>query len=107
MEVLAFEPRWPVLICTRCQHALVPTGIGAHLKTAHGADVTRAGRKTAVDIWKNRQLLHPDAVSKLRIPPQTTPIQHLALYRDGIRCRLCLDEQAYICCTCSGMQVYF
>lgn len=60
----------------------------------------------AVEIWKNAQLLQPSAVSKLCIPPHTTPIRHLALYRDGIGCRLCLDGQAYICRTRNGMQAH-
>jgi hypothetical protein len=43
-------------------------------------------------------------VSKLRISLQAAPIQYLALYRDGISCRLCPDEQPYICRTRFGMR---
>lgn len=35
MELLSFDTTCAVIICTRCQHALIPSGIAAHLKTTH------------------------------------------------------------------------
>jgi hypothetical protein len=105
MDFLHFNPAHSVLIRTRCSFALVPTSIEAHLSAAHARDVPLADRRTAIETWKGRRdLLAPPTVSKLRVSPQAAPIQYLALYDDGISCRLCPDEQPYICRTRYGMR---
>jgi hypothetical protein len=35
--------------------------------------------------------------SSFALPPETTPIAYLALYYDGMACRLCPSKQPYIC----------
>lgn len=105
MDILHFNPAYSVLICTRCCFALVPTSIAAHLNAAHTSDVPLINRRTAIEAWDGRSDLSPASiVSKLRVSPQVPPIQYLSLYDDGIRCRLCPDEETYICRTRYGMR---
>jgi hypothetical protein len=105
MDFLHFNPVYSVLICKRCSFALVPTGIESHLSAAHASDVPLALRRTALETLKGRGDLSPPAVvAKLHVQPQAAAIQHLALYHDGISCRLCPSEQPYVCRTRYGMQ---
>ena len=38
MELLVFESRWSVLVCPRCQHALVPGKVAAYLSAFYNAE---------------------------------------------------------------------
>lgn len=100
MDLLHFNPAYSLLICTRCSFALVPTSIEAHLSAAYTSDIPLADRRTAVKTWECRSdLLSASTVSELHVSPQAAPIQYLALYNDEISCRLCPNEQPYICRT--------
>lgn len=105
IDLLHFNPAYSVLICTRCSFALISTSIEAHLRSAHASDIPLADKRTAIETWEGRRdLSSASTVSKLHVSPQAAQIQYLALYDDGISCRLCPDEQPYICRTRFGMQ---
>jgi Orsellinic acid/F9775 biosynthesis cluster protein D len=92
-----------MLICTRCQYALVTTAIAAHLKTAHKAELTREDIQSCVRICKTFAIQAPKLVQMLELPLDTPPISHLRLYLDGIRCDLCPESRPYICQGHKGM----
>jgi RNase P subunit RPR2 len=56
MDFLSFNPQFKALICTRCEYALVPTAIAAHLNASHKAELTLAEIKSCVQICKTRIL---------------------------------------------------
>ncbi|KFY69203.1 hypothetical protein V496_00434 [Pseudogymnoascus sp. VKM F-4515 (FW-2607)] len=85
-----------VLICTRCKYALVPGTIASHLSSLHKNEVTSSERRDCVDIWKNKPLQPARDVHQLDLPLDTSPIPTLALFYNGMRCRLC-TERPYIC----------
>jgi hypothetical protein len=49
-----------------------------------------------VRFFAAKPLLPPDQVQQIQVPPETPPIPHLAIYHDGICCRMC-KERPYIC----------
>lgn len=56
MDFLIFNSTFQVLICTRCQYALVPSAIAAHLGFLHKNEALKAEVMSCVDIWKEQQL---------------------------------------------------
>ena len=69
MDFLHLDRDWSVLICTRCQYALVPGAIAAHLKDRYEDVVTRAAVKDCVNAWKSMALQEPGRVQQLYVPP--------------------------------------
>jgi hypothetical protein len=96
MDFLLFDSKFRVLICTRCKYALVPGTIGSHLSSLHKNEVTKSERRDCVEIWKNKPLQPARDVQKLDLPLETSPIPNLALFYNGMRCRLC-TKCPYIC----------
>ena len=103
MDFLSFNSQFRVLICTRCQYALVPTALAAHLKAAHKAELTREDIQSCERICKTFAVQGPKLVQKLELPFDTPPIPHLRIYVDGIRCDLCPKSRPYICQGRKGM----
>jgi hypothetical protein len=89
MDFLYFDSQFCVLICTRCQYALVPGTIAAHLGSLHKDDVAGAERKECVAFWKNKPIQPAQIIQRLDLPIDTQPILNLALYHNSISCRLC------------------
>lgn len=83
-ELLSLEPSWSVLICTRCQYALVPGAVAAHLSSHHSDIITGTQAKGYAETWKAVPLQPPKLVQLQHIPSTTPPIRHLCLYDDGL-----------------------
>lgn len=95
MDFLLFDSKFGVLICTRCKYALVPGTIGSHLTSLHKNEVTKNERRDCVEIWKNKPFQPAQDVQQLDLPRDTRPIHNLALFHNGMRCRLC-TKRPYI-----------
>jgi hypothetical protein len=52
--------------------------------------------KECLQLVSTMDLEAPELVQRMEIPPSSPPIPHLALYFDGIVCRLC-ESQPYVC----------
>jgi hypothetical protein len=96
MDFLQFHPTYKVLICTSCKYALVPNTVASHLRNAHKGQLTPMAIKDCLRIVGAMCLTAPELVQRMVIPPSNLPIPHLALYFDGIVCRLC-ESQPYVC----------
>ena len=103
MEFLCFDPKFGVLICTRCKFALGPGTIGAHLFNLHKDEVTLSQRRDCIAVWGNKPIQPASVIQQLDLPVDTPPISNLALYNNGICCLLC-DKRAYICGEISSMR---
>jgi hypothetical protein len=55
MDFLHFDTTFSVMICTRCQYALVPGTLAAHLGTLHKEEVMRDKRKRCVELRPRRR----------------------------------------------------
>lgn len=103
MEFLCFDPKFGVLICTRCKFAVRPGTVGAHLFNLHRDEVTLSERRDCIEVWGNKPIQPASVIQQLDLPVDTPPIPNLALYHNGIRCLLC-DKRAYICGEISSMR---
>lgn len=102
MDFLHLDQTYSVLICTRCQYALVPAVIASHLHEYHKPELSRKDIERCVRFFSTKRLLSPHQVQRIQVPPSTPPIPHLAIHYDGICCRLCI-ERPYICRNTRGM----
>src|SRR5436190_2328083 len=89
MDFLQLDLNFQVLICTRCQYALVPGTIATHLATIHEEEVAKDERRDCVELWKDQPLQPAEAIQQYDLPVDTLPIPNLALHHNGIRCCLC------------------
>lgn len=94
MDFLYFDPKFGVIICTRCKYALAPGTIGTHLLNIHKGEVTQSERRDCVEIWATKPIKPALVVKQLDVPIDTPPIPYLTLHYGGITCRLC-RELAY------------
>jgi hypothetical protein len=53
MDFLYLDSVFQVLICTRCQYAIVPGTLAEHLRTLHKKEVSKAELKTCIEFWKD------------------------------------------------------
>jgi hypothetical protein len=90
MDFLNFDTTFHVLICTQCQHALVPGTLVAHLGSLHKVEVTK-GR--CVEFRKDQPIQPTKALQKLDLSMDTPPIPHLVLFHNGNRYCLCTKSQ--------------
>lgn len=102
MDFLYFDPKFGVLICTRCKYALAPGTIGTHLLNLHKDEVTQSERRDCVEIWANKPIKSALVVKQLDVPIDTPPIPYLTLHYGGITCGLCRGL-AYTCGSTSWM----
>jgi hypothetical protein len=103
MDFLCFDPKFGVLICTRCKFAVGPGTIGTHLFNLHRDEVTLSERRECIAVWENKPIQPASVTQQLDLPVDTPPIPNLALYYNGICCLVC-RERAYICGNISTMQ---
>lgn len=96
MEFLQFHPAYRVLICISCKYALVQNTVASHLRSAHKGQLTPSDMKDCLKIVGGMCLEPPELVQGIVVPPSSPPIPHLALFFDGIMCRLC-ESQPYVC----------
>lgn len=96
MDFLHFNHRFQILICTRCEYALVPGTIASHLVSLYKDEVTKSERRDCIKMWKNKPLQSAQVIQQLSLPIDTLPIPNLALFYNGIRCRLC-TKRPYVC----------
>lgn len=92
MDFLHLNNEFGVLICSRCKYALDPGTISSHLNSLHKNEVTKSERRVCVELWKNRPLQPAQHVQQLYLPSDTRPIPNLALFHNGMRCRLCTER---------------
>jgi Orsellinic acid/F9775 biosynthesis cluster protein D len=92
-----------VLMCTRCQYALVPGTVAAHLASIHQEEVAKDERRDCVELWKDQPLQLAKAIQQYDLPLDTHPIPNLALHHNGIRCCLC-TKLAFVCNSPAHMQ---
>jgi hypothetical protein len=98
MDLVVYNPTYQVLICTRCQYAIIPTALGNHLRTAHKDErLSPVEIRSCVSFFAAKPLLLPAQLKETYIPLETRPIQHLAVFHDGMACRLCPEVGRYIC----------
>jgi Orsellinic acid/F9775 biosynthesis cluster protein D len=96
MDFLHLDPIFHVLICTRCQYALMQGTIAAHLRSLHKEDVSKAEVTSCVAFWKEQPLKPAKEVQQLELSPNTPLVPNLALFHDGISCRLC-TKRLFVC----------
>lgn len=96
MDFLYFDLQNQVLICTRFKYSLIPGSISTHLSTIHAEEVTKVERKDCVEFWKDKPIRPAYEIQQLSLPITTLPIPYLALYHNGVSCRLCVNN-AYVC----------
>lgn len=100
---LTFNPQYSILICTRCEYAIVPTAIRVHLKTHHDKELSDADITAYAEACSAYDIA-PLAITQQRVvPPETLPIPHLKTHLNGIRCKLCVSDNPYICCSRGGI----
>ncbi|KAK1957242.1 hypothetical protein LY78DRAFT_621047, partial [Colletotrichum sublineola] len=96
MEPFVFHPQYSIVICAKCQFAVVGSEVATHLRSHHPSipttqrlGITETIRSTAGVIQTQAEL------ATFRYPePTTEPIPHIAAPQpDGIRCRAC----PYVC----------
>ena len=107
MDFLYLDSVFQVLICTRCQYAIVPGTLAEHLRTLHKKEVSKAELKTCIEFWKDQPIQAAKAIQQLELPANTPPIPNLALFHNGILCRLCA-KRPFVCSgkTISYMQTH-
>jgi hypothetical protein len=94
-QLLCYLPRYKVVICKHCQHALPPKGITRHLKERHR--ILRSARRAFLAWTIGLDLAKPENVRGPQTPEEF-PVSSLPVY-DGLRCvhgscrHLCLTEK--------------
>jgi hypothetical protein len=96
MDFLEYHPTYQVLICTSCKYALVRNTVKSHLQRAHKGQLSSTDIKECLQIVSTMCLRAPELVRQTMIPPSTLAIPYLALFFDGIICRLC-KSSTYVC----------
>ena len=91
MNLFHYYLEYRVLVCKSCQYAIRPNHLVAHLRS----DQHKLSQQQSEEIanqYKDYDLADP---SMEIIAPQitTTPINYLAIYRDGLQCNYC----SYVC----------
>jgi hypothetical protein len=101
MDLLAFHPDYKVVVCRRCQYAVVPKEIPAPLRTLHKdvEDLTGPEIRKCAQTFLTKPVDLPETTGQLQVPPDTPAIPFLALYHDGFSCRLCPSTRPYVCRT--------
>jgi hypothetical protein len=99
-------PQYHVVICNKCQIAVIPAQVEEHLRKQH----SRLSRQERCDIAKRYHCLSDVALveSEVKYPkPGQPPLDTLPIYFDGLKC-IGVDAQGqrcqYICRTPCGIQ---
>ena len=88
MDFLRFDPEHRVLACTLCRYAVVPAFLLSHLRKHHCKRLKPAERLEYAGRFAALPIQDPEAVVRIQLPLHAPPIPYLALYDDGICCRL-------------------
>jgi hypothetical protein len=90
------EPRW---VCRRCQYAVVPKEIPAHLQAFHRdvEGLTSKEIRQCTEALLAEPADPPETTQQLQRLPNAPPIPFLALFHNGFACRLCPSAKPYIC----------
>lgn len=103
LEIL---PQYRVIICTQCQHAIIPSGVKKHLRTNHKRLALQQRQDIIEAVTKDRSLAHTE--SEVIYPtPTDPPLVQFPVYFDGLRCKARdqpNDDCQYVCRTVYGMQ---
>jgi Orsellinic acid/F9775 biosynthesis cluster protein D len=104
MDFVKFNPQYSILVCTRCEYALLPTAIKAHLKSSHEAELSATDITAYAKACSAYNIIPPAITQRRAMPLDTLPIPHLKTFPDGIRCQLCKTDTPYICRSKEGMR---
>jgi hypothetical protein len=88
-------PQYHVVICNKCQIAVIPAQVEEHLRKQH----SRLSRQERYDIAKRYHCLSDVALveSEVKYPkPGQTPLDTLPIYFDGLKC-IGIDVQGQRC----------
>ncbi|KAK1076625.1 hypothetical protein LTR33_008780, partial [Friedmanniomyces endolithicus] len=101
-----FHDQFHIIVCVSCQFAVVPSQTKEHLRKHH-ARLSSEQRSRIIERVNALPTLARDEGSVVYPPPSHTPVDHLPIFFDGVKClgqsasgRLC----AYVCRTVYGMQ---
>ncbi|KAK1948837.1 hypothetical protein LY78DRAFT_622667, partial [Colletotrichum sublineola] len=96
MEPFVFNPQYSIVICAKCQFAVVGSEVATHLRSHHPSIPTTQRLGIIETIRSTAGVIQTQAeLATFRYPePTTQPIPHIAAPQpDGIRCRAC----PYVC----------
>jgi hypothetical protein len=95
MDFLSYNSDYQVVICCRCQYALVPKAIRFHLCEAH-EQVTKKHARTCSLYFESLPLRSIADIQQLLPSPLTPPILHLTQFTNGYACTVCPSAHPYI-----------
>src|SRR5271169_695185 len=105
MDLLYFDLYYSIVVCRRCQCAIVPKEIPAHLRVFHkvAEGLTNAEIRQSAKSFLAKPFHLPESTQQRQLPPNTPPIASLAVYHDGFSCRLCPAARPYVCRSETGL----
>jgi hypothetical protein len=77
MDFLHFNPYFQVLICNRCEYALVLGTISSRLASLRKNEVTKSERRNCIETWKNEPLQPAQTIQWLDLPVDILSIPNL------------------------------
>ncbi len=84
-------PAHCIVVCKTHQQGIVKSQLGAHLDKKHQEYTARTRQKIVEAVQLETSLqqwaINPDQI--VYPSPETTPLPHLPVYRDGLRCEIC------------------
>lgn len=93
-KVFTHLPEYGVVVCTRCQYAVVPAQIPGHIKTKHRSISAQQRQSIAEAVATLSNIAQ--AAEEVQYPSATSPaVVGLPVYRDRLRC---IKETAYGTC---------
>ena len=96
-DLLHYNPRYRILICTQCRYAIQPTAVSRHLKELH--HIYRGDRKRLLDSTTNMELADP---ADVQMPPaDSSPVESLPV-DDGVACNV--TGCGHLCVTIKRMK---
>ena len=106
MDHFTHLPAFHVVVCKKCQHAVLPNYIHTHL-AAEAHDLGKRERQRIVEeVAEIDGLIGNEAALKINefLFPQATspPIAALGELKNRLKCTVC----QYICCNIRGMRIH-
>jgi hypothetical protein len=98
-RLLDIDGKHRILICRRCQYAIVPSHIATHLKVQH-PQLTLQQRRGYISKVENHSALAKIYEEVVYPLPDDPPIESLPIYFDGLKCDWVSDGGiicSYVC----------
>lgn len=99
-------PEYGVIICKRCQFAVIPTQVEGHIKGKHGATITRSQGRAIADIARGLPSV-AQTPREVKYPaPNSQPVEWIPVSTNGRRCIAAKNGVIcnYVCCHRTGIQ---